>query len=266
MTNKIIISHKNCLDGAAAAAVVKRRYPASEVVFRNYGEAPPDVKGRDLFIVDFSFPAETMRKLKEEAASVTWIDHHKTALETQAELGWGKLSMEECGATLTWFELGIGSMPPILPYIKDRDLWQWSLKDSKAISEALKDKFLSLGSPPFDLDIDPQSLVEPGRELIRKMEERVKSNCNKIQVITLDGHRTGAVNCYTDISETGDRLVRELGYSAALMYWHSGKHWVYSLRGDTVDVSVMAKKRGGGGHVKAAGFHSTSLLPELTSA
>jgi oligoribonuclease NrnB/cAMP/cGMP phosphodiesterase (DHH superfamily) len=266
MKPPLIISHKNCLDGSAAAAVVKRRYPDAEVVFKNYGEPPPDVIGRDLYIVDFSFPVEVMRELKEKAKEVTWIDHHKTALEVREQLGWGKLAMEECGATLTWYELGVGSMPPILPYIKDRDLWQWQLPDSKEISEALKEKYLGQDAPPFDLQQDPKALIARGRQLLAEMRSRVAANCTKIRTISLDGYKVAAINCMSDISETGDLAVQKLGYSIAMMYWHNGFHWIYSLRGKDVDVSAIAKKRGGGGHTLAAGFHSTALLPELIGA
>ena len=51
------------------------------------------------------------------------------------------------------------------------------------------------------------------------------------------------------------------------MYWREKDHWVNSLRSKspTVDVSAMAKKRGGGGHAQAAGFTTLNLLKELGS-
>ena len=38
-------------------------------------------KDREVYIVDFSFNEEGMRRICDEAKHVTLIDHHKTALE-----------------------------------------------------------------------------------------------------------------------------------------------------------------------------------------
>jgi nanoRNase/pAp phosphatase (c-di-AMP/oligoRNAs hydrolase) len=40
----------------------------------------------------------------------------------------------------------------------------------------------------------------------------------------------------------------------------NGRTWSYSIYSETVDVSEIAKKYGGGGHKKASGFQSKKLL------
>src|ERR1041385_5371355 len=45
------------------------------------------IEGRDVLIVDFSYPLATLRAIAAEARSVLVIDHHKTAQEDLAEIG-----------------------------------------------------------------------------------------------------------------------------------------------------------------------------------
>jgi len=48
-------------------------------------------------------------------------------------------------------------------------------------------------------------------------------------------------------------------YDILLPHYHDGKQWTVSLYSKTVDVSEIAKARGGGGHKGAAGFQCSSL-------
>lgn len=53
-----------CLDGFGAAWAVWSRW-GDDVEYRaaNYGQAPPDVTGKAVLIVDFSYPLETLRAM-----------------------------------------------------------------------------------------------------------------------------------------------------------------------------------------------------------
>ena len=55
-----------------------------------------------------------------------------------------------------------------------------------------------------------------------------------------------------------------------MTYQFNGKHWSFSIytTKDDIDCSAIAKKRGGGGHKKAAGFEAKDLsviLPFITA-
>lgn len=54
-------------------------------------------------------------------------------------------------------------------------------------------------------------------------------------------------------------------YDGMLVYCFDGKQWLYSLYTDNkdIDLSVVAKKFGGGGHSNACGFVSDKLPHEL---
>ena len=81
MTKKICIYHGNCADGFTAAWVVRKAL-GNDVEFYPgfYRESPPDVKGKDVYIVDFSYTTDIMEQITADANSVTHIDHHETAI------------------------------------------------------------------------------------------------------------------------------------------------------------------------------------------
>jgi hypothetical protein len=62
----LCIYHKDCTDGAAAAAVVRHKYPDSELIAIDHGEAPPKgLAGKRVYLVDFSFPAKLLVAMKK---------------------------------------------------------------------------------------------------------------------------------------------------------------------------------------------------------
>ena len=72
----------------------------------------------------------------------------------------------------------------------------------------------------------------------------------------MDGKDILVVNASHWMSEIGARLSPDCDFAMIWYYDHEDKRIKVSLRSfhDTVDVSEIAKKFGGGGHKKAAGF------------
>lgn len=77
----LCIYHGGCDDGFAAAFIVRRALEADSVDFHPgvYDHAPPDVIGRHVIMVDFSYKAPVIRQMAERAKSILILDHHKTA-------------------------------------------------------------------------------------------------------------------------------------------------------------------------------------------
>ena len=48
-------------------------------------------------------------------------------------------------------------------------------------------------------------------------------------------------------------------YDVFIAFAFNGNEWIVSMYSNSVDVSVICKKYGGGGHKKAAGFHTKEL-------
>ena len=261
----LCIFHKNCLDGRASAAVVKRFEPDCVCVPQQYGSKRPSVLGRKVYIVDFGFPLEEMQKIEREASEVIWIDHHITHQQTQQELGWGHFALEESGASLTWKVLFPDEEPPaVISYIRDRDLWLWELPNSRAINTAM---FYITTDQDFEniLDIDLDEMNELGQPLIKAQELRIgqalRNGIPSQNPYGLMGKRALVMNTNVDISEIGERAYLPknqggAGYDLAIIFSmrRDGK-WVHSLRSNKdVDCERIARNRGGGGHQGAASY------------
>lgn len=263
------IYHADCIDGAAAAAVVRHKYPDCELLPAIHGEATPKhLKGKCVFIVDFSFSAEILRKMAAEAAALHWYDHHKTAIPIQEELGFGIIDLDESGATLTWKQLFPDqAVPKLLQYVRDKDIWRWELPDSRDINMALKEEEWIL-DPSHSYwknyfqgvsEEEWKVLIDHGSYSRILLKHRIEKAVKKGFGISLGGHKALAVNWTEDSSEMGEYIYRELGYPVALIFSYAGTHWSFSLRSSTVDVSEIAITYGGGGHAGAAGFRSDKI-------
>lgn len=257
------------MDGAGAAAAVRHKYPDVELLPRNHGDpVPTDLAGKRLFIVDFSYDAATLKQLAEQAGEFHWFDHHKTALPIQKETGLGIIDLEESGATLTWKQLFPDEgLPKILQYVRDKDIWLWELPDSREISAALSevDDILNPANPIWERLIadlpqhEWEALVDRGRYSRRLLRSSFAEAVTHGFEVELEGIRFFAVNWTSDSSGLGEYIYKDLDYPAALIFSYKGKQWSFSLRSDTVDVSEVAVKYGGGGHKGAAGFRTDTI-------
>jgi oligoribonuclease NrnB/cAMP/cGMP phosphodiesterase (DHH superfamily) len=106
----LCIYHGNCADGFGAAWVVRKALGMGHVDFHagTYQDAPPDVTGRDVLLVDFSYKRAVMAEVVAKANSVKVLDHHKTAAEDLAcrcsrpARFAEPVDMERSGAGITW--------------------------------------------------------------------------------------------------------------------------------------------------------------------
>jgi len=89
----LVIYHANCADGFTAAWAVRQ---AMDADFHSgvHGEAPPDVAGRDVILVDFSYPRTQLVDMAQVARSILVLDHHKSA---EAELRSGAVHVGTIG-------------------------------------------------------------------------------------------------------------------------------------------------------------------------
>lgn len=266
---RICFFHANCTDGAAAAAVLRKKYPDIKTFPVNHGEKIHHrYKNKILYIVDFSFPAKLMEKFKEEALEVHWYDHHITATPIQEELGWGTIDLKESGASLTWKqEFPEDPMPKIIEYVRDKDLYEWKLPDSREISMFLKNQN-DITDPRSDnwgkflKGISSNSwkkMIEEGRRGLKQQESTILQGLKSAFPIEFHGHKGLAVNWNLEASDMGEYIYKKKGYDIALMFYYTGKEWVFSLRSNKVDVSKIALEYGGGGHPGAAGFRQSSI-------
>ena len=278
----LCIYHKNCLDGSGAAAVVARKVPDCEFLAVQYSNPPPKVEGRSVYLVDFGFPLEAMRQLKAQASDLLWIDHHASAEDIWRTLGWGVFDLDECGTSLTWKTLFPSQPPPpVVQYIRDKDLWRWELPDSRVICAGLVDAYPNSLYAGL-LEADLTAMAARGRPLIEAQRQRVveaaKSGVAINDAYGVKGLRALAVNCFKDQNELGEYICQPLaegglGYDLAVLFYRKGNApmWVHSLRSGaraglpTADCATIAAARGGGGHPSSSCYLSKEpLIPPPT--
>jgi oligoribonuclease NrnB/cAMP/cGMP phosphodiesterase (DHH superfamily) len=253
----VVIYHANCTDGFGAAySAWKFLGNRAEYFACKHGTAPPDVKGKNVVILDFSFDNATTKKMIEESAGLLVIDHHKSAMVELHDISNTHFDMTKSGAMLAWEYFHPGKEPPkFIQYIQD--LWKWELPYSKEFAAAFDMvPFEFEEFEKFEDDSVFDDAVKRGSYILAYSKTVVKKVCEKASHRKVDGKDALVVNASHWMSEIGARLAPDCDF-AIIWYWdHEARHTKVSLRAfhDTVDVSEISKKFGGGGHKKAGGF------------
>jgi nanoRNase/pAp phosphatase (c-di-AMP/oligoRNAs hydrolase) len=104
--------------------------------------------------------------------------------------------------------------------------------------------------------IDWQDAKFLGDGALRHVEHYVEKACEQAQEGIFEGFTTKVVNVpYLNVSEVAGRLAESRSVGFAWFERGDGQtQFSLRSRGDGPDVSLLAKKYGGGGHKNAAGF------------
>jgi len=267
-SSKLVIYHGACNDGFCAAWVVRKVYPNAQFYPACHGSPPPDVKDKDVLMLDFAYKRQTMLDIQQHARSLLVLDHHKTAQDDLKGLPFCIFDLEKSGATMAWdhYKKQIkGEMPWLVAYAEDRDLNKWQLPFTREINAAL-----TLFPMEFNVwdaldHIHPiptqSSLVSDGRTALRCHERLVETVCLHSRMVKLGDHIIKACNTSVLHGEVANKLAQENEFGLAWYKREDGK-FIYSLRSreDSVDVSSIACKFGGGGHCHSAGFTADELI------
>lgn len=278
---QLIIYHARCMDGLAAYWAALKRWPEAEGVPAHYGNPPPYelAQGRDVLIVDFSYPRRQLLELHSIARSLQVLDHHKTAQADLESLDFCSFDMDKSGSRLAWEWAGLsGPVPYLIQYVEDRDLWRWKLPKSREINAYLRSLPMTLETLS---DADQALLFMEGQELyaqcgeaiLRSQNQMVRQHLGRAEcwVITLpDGREVEvwAVNASVLSSEIAGSLASAPGSPGiGMVYYRMGSgEWLYNLRSTKdVDCSFIAQALGGGGHSQACGFKGP-MSPDQTVA
>lgn len=287
----ICIYHGGCDDGFGAAWAVHQRWgDAVQYVPAGYGKPSPDCTGQRVLIVDFSYKADEMRRLEQRANSIVVLDHHKTAEAELNEWTIGRdgpvplgdklaridelLALNRCenvpqivaffdmrksGARMAWEFCHPGiPIPSLLAFVEDRDLWRFALPPTKTVSAALR-------TYPHDFAVwtglagNVGTLVHEGSAILRGHEKNVAAFIANRYWTEVGGHRVPVVNVpYHYASDCADAMLKaepEAPFAAAWFRRGDGvRQWSLRSRDDRMDVSEIARAKGGGGHRNAAGF------------
>jgi len=255
----VVIYHAKCNDGFGAAySAWKLLGNRAEYFAASHGLPPPDVAGKKVVILDFSYNNETIKNMIEEAEDLWVIDHHKSNMVELHDISNTHFDMNKSGAMLAWefFHPGKES-PKFIQYIEDRDLWRWELAYSKEFSAAFDMVPWNFEEyEKFEDDSVFDDAVKRGSYILAYSKTVIKKVCDKASPRKYKDHSVMVVNSSHWMSEIGASLAKDCDFAMIWYYDHDCCHYRCSLRAfhDAIDVSEIAKTFGGGGHRKAAGF------------
>lgn len=237
-----------------------------------------------VYIVDFSISPDDMTKLLDITSDVTWIDHHKTAIEAYdgfegAIAGLRDTRYAACVLTYVYLmflkphpgakfdpDAVLEQVPIWTMLVGDYDAWRWDY------GERTQEFYFGLMTEDTGpdgiwaelLEDDHKELpllvaqIENAGETIEKYRKQVSSEFLEAWGFesVLEGHRVLVCNQ----GRPGSRFFGDApGYDIVAGFVWDGRQYIVSLYSETVDVSEIAKKFGGGGHKGAAGFRSKEM-------
>lgn len=256
----IVIYHGECADGFTGAWVANKKFKGSLTLHSAmHGSRAPEVSGREVILIDFAYPRPVMLELKEKAATLTVLDHHKTAAADLADIeGIEKIfDMSRSGSHIAWDYFFPHEEPPeLLRYIEDQDLGRFLLPFSREVNEAVFSYSLNLAVWERLMRTDISQLMHEGVILHRKlMQDLSRLTPALTRRMLIGGYQVPAINLpFTLAPHAVEALAHGEPFAAG--YWDTPSCRQFSLRSSDkgLDVADIARQYGGGGHARAAGF------------
>ena len=297
----ICFYHRADMDGKCSAKIVQMKYPGIRLIGLDY---PDEKKAEDLideykltkdtqvFMVDFSLQPFTEMEILSHNCMLTWIDHHKTAIEEYEKsrgLYPGGLNKDfypsglhidinhnndnpknkSAACDLCWEYFYPNTDPPLVVYLSGRyDIWDHS--DNRVLP-------FQYGIRQFDTSIDNntvwdklfnddylyiEKIIGIGRCILEYQKIQDEIYCKTYgREIMFEGYKTFIINKGLANSFLFDFIKEQnLGYDLYIAYvqMRNGR-WKFSVFSTTIDGSAISKKYGGGGHPGASGFQLDTL-------
>lgn len=282
-----LLSH-NDLDGVGCGILAKLAFGKDvNVRYNSIGGLNREVesffendnKETFLFITDLSINEDNEKRIEEfhqSGGKVQLIDHHKTSLSYN-HYDWGHVIVEDeagklTSATSLLYEYFTkkGLLQPtegiseFVELVRQYDTWEWEKNNNQEAQrlnalfylvsiEEFEEKMLERlkAGEHFYFDEFEKRILDMEEEKIDRYIRRKKRELVQVQI---KEYFAGIVYAESYHSELGNELGKEyphLDYIAILNI--GGKRIGFRTIHDTVDVSEVAAKFGGGGHAKASG-------------
>ena len=236
-----------------------------------------------IYIVDFSISPDEMRELLKITKNVTWIDHHKTAIEKYTDFEHDIRGVRFdgiAGCMLTYCYLhhmtqrGQGDIKPFdiamiedapmfTKLIADWDVWKFDFGDNTRYFqtafyaydfEPTSDRWLEF----LEKDCSERVMINEGIIMTRYRDSWAEKYIKMGFETEFEGYKCFALNLGMANSEYFKSLPQDK-YDILMPFSFDGDLFKVSMYSKTVDVSQIALKYGGGGHKGAAGYQCEGL-------
>jgi nanoRNase/pAp phosphatase (c-di-AMP/oligoRNAs hydrolase) len=278
LTDIVVIYHGKCSDGFGGAWVAWKKFgdSATYIGAEDRDHHHVDLSNKEVYLIDYSYPLDVMLEIEKTAKKFVVIDHHVSVKENIEKIQNHFYDVHHSGAYLAWqYFFPSQKVPKLIEYIEDGDLYIFSLLDSRPILAYLyvcDFDFLVYEQISKDLETEHgyAKILEQGTLLRTVHERQVEYFAKKAGLVEFEGYTIYAVNANNIVASDLGHILSQKQGPFALIFNYEKWGWKCSLRGDgTVDLSLIAKKYGGGGHHNAAGFaipvesHPLSVITKI---
>ena len=262
MKHTAVIYHRDCLDGFTAAWAAWKKFGAKAEYFPVEPEVLPDapLRGKDIFILDNSYPGAVLAKLVLDNRSVTVIDHHISARPHLARATKAIFDNGHSGCVLAWQFFQDGKpLPKLCRYVEDVDLWRFAISNSRAVAAAIETELFIFErwnriAKELESVRARKRLIERGSLVLEYQKGLVQKIASRAEAVIFAGRKTFAVNSPVFSSEIGAELVKRKP-PIGIVWREQEERLCVSLRSDgSVNVADIAQRFRGGGHRAASGF------------
>lgn len=295
MGSRLILFHANCPDGLFGALTFYLIYDKKADYIPIHANSPvPDVRGKDVCIVDFCYPGHILESLQRNATHLMVIDHHLGSKEALSKIPekFYLFDPNESAATLAWKHLFPKTpIPKIYNYIRSRDLKLNDLPDIDAFSVALDlnirkdDLFGTFNDLKSLFNEDTfQILIQIGKtmlvyqhNLVSRFMENLFFQPIRLEQTTVvndvqESHFVILIVAYLNlghlIEETAAEIFEKYEFLDLCVFYSIDTEsdvtrFVLQSQDDRENVLWIAQKFGGIGNRNSAYFHADSVLSTL---
>ncbi|MBQ7632540.1 MAG: hypothetical protein IJS88_00305 [Alphaproteobacteria bacterium] len=270
-------------DGKGSAAIVKSKFPETELMGLNHDMEIPyeEIEKHDKIVIcDIALPVKYMLELNKKI-DLTWIDHHVSVINEYEELMKGseyepikgKREIGTAALVLTWqYFYPDKELPEGLRLLGLNDIYD--LRDRRVRPFEYAVQTFGVNRPTDKIwnqlinnEINIKEMVEKGNAILSWVRHR---NYRLVRGMAFESEYKGlhciCSNMAQGQSEFFDSLDNVRNFDFMVNFFMNKKNrWnltFYTYKND-VDVSKIAAEFGGGGHAKAAGASSLEKLPDF---
>lgn len=270
-------------DGKGSAAIVKSKFPETELMGLNHDMEIPytEIEKHDKIVIcDIALPVKYMLELNKKI-DLTWIDHHVSVITEYEELMKsgeyeaikGIREVGTAALVLTWrYFYPEKELPEGLRLLGLNDIYD--LRDRRVRPFEYAVQTFGVNRPTDKIwtqlinnELNIKEMVEKGNAILSWVRHR---NYRLVRGMAFESEYNGlrciCSNMAQGQSEFFDSLENNRDFDFMVNFFMNKKNrWnltFYTYK-NNVDVSKIAAEFGGGGHAKAAGASSLTELPEF---
>ena len=140
MKSIIILYHSDCPDGFGGAWSAWKKFgnDASYIPAKHRESPSSKLKGKEIYLLDFTYFGKDLKTLAAKNKKVVIIDHHITAKTELKNVHESFFDLKRSGAGLAWRYFHKNKkIPALINYVEDQDLWLFKMPQARAVMSAI---------------------------------------------------------------------------------------------------------------------------------